>query len=436
MMLGTKKKYIVETSYRIVERCLLMTTDPGDLVLDITCGSGTTAFVAEQWGRRWMTCDTSRVALALAKQRLLTATFPYYKLKDETQGLRGGFVYKEVPHITLKSIANDEPPATETLYDQAEEDKRRVRVCGPFTVEALPSQVPKVASPDEVAAEMEAEASAPRFQDAADHQTHVQLICDELASSGIRGKGGQRLRFAYVQPEEGNPVIHAVAETQPEEEGEAPRTVYVHIGPRDAQLSSGTASAVIRHAKLLSADNALLLFLAYSFDPHAREELQSLSKGLVGFEILLADINADLQTADLKRKEKGSESFWLIGQPDVALRELESGEYQVEVRGYDYFDFKKGKPTSGEARDIAMWMLDEDYDGRSLFPAQVFFPQAGRKDGWSKLAKNLKAELDPEKMEAFHGTVSLPFARPTENQVAVKIIDTRGIEMLRILRIL
>jgi adenine-specific DNA-methyltransferase len=209
--------------------------------------------------------------------------------------------------------------------------------------------------------------------------------------------------------------------------------VYVHVGPRDAQLGMGTASRVIGEMNLTSSDNAILLFLAYSFDPLAREDLQSMGRGLAKFEVLLADINADLQTEDLKRKEKSGESFWLIGQPDVELRKREDGDYEVEVRGYDYFNFQKGKHEFGGAKDIAMWMLDSDYDGRSLFPTQVFFPDAGGKDGWHKLAKNLKAELDPEKLEAFHGTVSLPFPRPQNGLIALKIIDTRGIEMMRIL---
>ena len=137
------KIYVVQTATEVIKRCMLMTTDPGDLVLDITCGSGTTAYVAEQWGRRWITCDTSRVAIALAKQRLLTATYDYYKLARPAEGVGGGFVYKTVPHITLKSIANNEPPATETLYDQPEIDKSKVRITGPFTVEALPAPVVK-----------------------------------------------------------------------------------------------------------------------------------------------------------------------------------------------------------------------------------------------------------------------------------------------------
>lgn len=170
------KKYVVQTSPKVIARCVLMTTDPGDLVLDITCGSGTTAYVAEQWGRRWITCDTSRVAIALAKQRLMTATYDYYKLAHEEQGVSSGFVYKTVPHITLKSIANDEPPAEEVLYDQPEIDKTKIRITGPFTVEALPAPVVKPLD-DEAEGE----------EDLGSKQSEWR---DQLLATGIIGRGG------------------------------------------------------------------------------------------------------------------------------------------------------------------------------------------------------------------------------------------------------
>ena len=192
------KKYVVQTSPKVIGRCMLMTTDPGDLVLDITCGSGTTAYVAEQWGRRWITCDTSRVAITLAKQRLMTATFDYYKLAHEEQGVGSGFVYKTVPHITLKSIANNEPPATETLYDQPEIDKTKIRITGPFTVEALPAPVVKPL--DEIGEEAE---------DLSAKQSDWR---DQLLATGILGRGGSRLEFSRVEPLSGTKFIQAEAE--------------------------------------------------------------------------------------------------------------------------------------------------------------------------------------------------------------------------------
>jgi len=190
------KTYVVQTTERVIERCILMTTDPGDLVMDITCGSGTTSFVSEQWGRRWITCDTSRVALTLAKQRLMTAVFNYYELAHPQEGVGSGFVYKTMPHITLKSVANNEPPATETLYDQPLVDRKRNRVSGPFTVEAVPA--PTVKSVDEIIddAPPEADASIARSGETL-RQSEWR---DELLRAGIRGKAGQHIRFARIEP--------------------------------------------------------------------------------------------------------------------------------------------------------------------------------------------------------------------------------------------
>ncbi len=197
---ATENIYVVQTYTKVIQRCMLMTTDPGDLVLDITCGSGTTAYVAEQWGRRWITCDTSRVAVTLAKQRLMTATFDYYKLAHEEQGVGSGFVYKTVPHITLKSIANNEPPATETLYDQPEIDKSKVRITGPFTVEALPAPVVKPL--DDLGDMSEGDISA--------KQTDWR---DQLLATGILGRGGAKLEFSRVEPLSGTKFLQAEAET-------------------------------------------------------------------------------------------------------------------------------------------------------------------------------------------------------------------------------
>lgn len=196
------KIYVVQTARLPLTRCLLMTTDPGDLVLDITCGSGTTAYVAEQWGRRWITCDTSRVAIELAKERLMTAIFDYYRLAHPEQGVGSGFVYKTVPHITLKSIANNEPPATETLYDQPEIDKSKIRISGPFTVESLPA--PVVRPLDESAFDA----------DAMDMTAKQADWRDELLATGILGKNGARLEFSRVEPLSGTTFFQAEAETK------------------------------------------------------------------------------------------------------------------------------------------------------------------------------------------------------------------------------
>ena len=214
------QQYVVQTATKAVSRCLLMTTDPGDLVLDITCGSGTTAFVAEQWGRRWITCDTSRVALTLAKQRLMTAVFDYYQLAHPDEGVDSGLRYKTVPHVTLKSIANNEPPEPETLYDQPLVDTGKTRVTGPFTVEAVPA--PMVKSPGELSGE---ETAAPMPADESVARSGATVRQDEwrseLLRTGIRGKGGQMIHFSRVEPFSGTRWLHADAETKPNDKGSA-----------------------------------------------------------------------------------------------------------------------------------------------------------------------------------------------------------------------
>jgi adenine-specific DNA-methyltransferase len=422
MMLGTKKNYIVETSFKVIERCVLMTTDPGDLVLDITCGSGTTAYVAEQWGRRWMTCDTSRIALALAKQRLMTANFDYYQLARPREGISSGFIYKTVPHITLKSIANNEPPATETLYDQPLKETNKTRVTGPFTVEAVPA--PYAKSLDA----FDHEAGGADASIARSGETHRQGEWrDELLKTGVRAKDGNIIRFSRVETLPGAKHIQAQAETQEE----SPKKVLLVFGPEHAPLAKRMVESAIDEARFLKPD--ILLFCAFVFEEEAAKDIDETPEALLGFKLLKAQMNADLLTDDLRKKRASNESFWLIGQPDVQVTELPDGKLQVEVLGFDYYNPKTGNVESGGKMNIALWMLDTDYDGRSLFPKQVFFPMAGNGEGWDRLARNLKAEIDEDKIEAFGGTVSLPFAKA--DKIAVKIIDDRGIECLRVIHL-
>lgn len=444
---GRKKKYVVETNTKVIERCILMTTDPGDLVLDPTCGSGTTAHVAEQWGRRWITCDTSRVALALAKQRLMTAVFDYYELAYPKEGVASGFEYKTVPHVTLKSIANN-PEIRErmtreqidaairkyadqkTLYDQPLTDKKRTRVSGPFTVEAVPA--PAVKLLDEVtdaAGAQEADAAIARGG-----ETRRQSDWrDELLRTGIRGKGGQRIAFSRVEALAGTRWLHADAETKED----SPQRVVASFGPDHAPLEQRQVALAIEEAQRLVPKPRMIAFAAFQFDPEASKDIDETN--WPGVTLLKAQMNADLLTEDLKKKCASNESFWLIGQPDVSLEEIRKGEdagkYRVTVNGFDYYNTRTGEIESGGAGKIVMWMLDPDYDGRSLFPRQVFFPMAGEKDGWAKLAKNLKAEIDEGLIEAYRGTVSLPFTAGDHRRAAVKIIDDRGIESLKILEV-
>lgn len=525
---ASDKQYVVETSTKVIERCLLMTTDPGDLVLDPTCGSGTTAYVAEKWGRRWVTCDTSRVAVTLAKQRLMTASYDYFELKYPQEGLSGGFIYKTVPHITLKSIANnpeidqiydqyhpaivealgwlngelqkksapsftvteggrkgekvdftapdrktttlpsgEEAPVNallewevpfdwpeewpeealhafedfhkqrirmqqrmdesianhagqETLYDQPEASKDKLRITGPFTVEAVPFAT--VLGLDEAEQPKEADVAVAR---SGATSRHAQWR-DELIKAGIRGKGGQLLKLMDLETLPDAKYLHAVGTV-----ADTGERVAVSFGPEYAALEQRQVEIAKNEAGDLFPTPKLLVFCAFTFDPEAAKDIDSIR----GIQALRVQMNTDLLTEDLKKNSRSNQSFWLMGQPDVEVHQLEGGKLQVEVHGFDYFDTKTGELKSGGKRDIAVWELDTDYDDRSLYPRQVFFPMAGKKDGWYKLKKDIRAELNESLLDQYHGTKSLPF-EPGDNQcIAVKIVDNRGIESLKVVRL-
>lgn len=413
---GGDKVYVVQTALTVLSRCILMSTDPGDLVLDITCGSGTTAYVAEQWGRRWITCDTSRVAITLAKQRLMTATFDYYKLAHEEQGVGSGFVYKTVPHVTLKSIANNEPPAQEILYDQPEIDKTKMRVTGPFTVEALPAPVVKpldnVLQEDDVSAKQ------------ADWR-------DQLLATGILGRGGARLMFSRVEPLSGTRYLQAEAETKEE----TPRRAVICFAGETKPLDSRMVSLALDEAQVQRPTPELIIFAAFQFDPEAAKDIDTLN--WPGVTLLKAQMNTDLMTEDLKKKRSSDQSFWLVGQPDVELihDKRTKDKYKVRVSGFDYYDVKKGTVESGSTSRIAMWMLDTDYDGMCIEPDMVFFPMGGKKDGWNKLAKTLRTEINMDLIDKYAGSESLWFTAQPNTAIAVKIIDDRGIESLKVIRV-
>lgn len=410
------KKYVVQTAIKVIQRCMLMTTDPGDLVLDITCGSGTTAYVAEQWGRRWITCDTSRVAITLAKQRLMTATFDYYKLAHEEQGVGSGFVYKTVPHVTLKSIANNEPPAQEILYDQPEIDKTKMRVTGPFTVEALPAPVVKPL--DDVLQDDDVSAKQNDWR-------------DQLLATGILGRGGARLMFSRVEPLSGTRYLQAEAETKED----TPRRAVICFAGETKPLDSRMVSLALDEAQVQRPTPQLIIFAAFQFDPEAAKDIDTLN--WPGVTLLKAQMNTDLMTEDLKKKRSSDQSFWLVGQPDVELihDKRTKDKYKVKVNGFDYYDVKKGTVESGSTSRIAMWMLDTDYDGMCIEPDMVFFPMGGKKDGWNKLAKTLKTEINMDLIDKYAGSESLWFTAQPDTAIAVKIIDDRGIESLKVIRI-
>lgn len=412
------KIYAVQTNPIVIQRCMLMVTDPGDLVLDITCGSGTTAYVAEQWGRRWITCDTSRVAIALAKKRLMTATFDYYKLAHPEQGISSGFIYKTVPHITLGSIANNEAAIQEILYDQPEIDKKKVRVTGPFTVEALPAPVVRPIEGEDLLEENDITSKQDDWR-------------EQLRATGIRGRHGDKLVFSRVEPLSGTMYLQAEAETKEE----VPRRAVICFGSETKPMDSRVVDMALDEAGNLRPTPQIIVFAAFQFDPEAAKMIAEIN--WPGVTLLTVQMNTDLMTADLKKKQSSDQSFWLVGQPDVEL--VKDGRskdiYKVIVHGFDYYDVKKGTVESGSTSRIAMWMLDTNYDSMCINPQQVFFPIDGKSGGWNKLAKTLRAEIDQELIEKYAGTESLWFKALPNTRIAVKIIDDRGIESMKVIRI-
>jgi adenine-specific DNA-methyltransferase len=418
---ASDKVYVVQTNTKVVERCVLMTTDPGDLVFDPTCGSGTSAFCAEKWGRRWITCDTSRVAITIAKQRLMTAVFEYYEFSNPNEGVSGGFNYRRVQHVTLRSMANNEPPQHETLYDQPVIDQSRRRVTGPFTLEAVPSQRVRGLE-DTQAGGTEADSSIARSGETLRQNEWV----DELLSAGIRGKNGQILKFVRVELISGTQWLNARAET------DSGKGAVVSFGPEYSPLEQRQVELAIGEAQELVPKPKLVIFASFQFDPEASKDIDELK--WPGVDVLKVQMNTDLLTSDLKKKTASNESFWLVGQPDVEIRRAKTG-YEVVVNGFDYYNTRSGELESGDASKIAVWELDTDYDGRSLYPRQVFFPLSDNEGGWTKLARNLRGLIDENLIESYRGNQSLPFKPGDNGQIAVKIIDDRGIESLKIIRV-
>ncbi len=249
---------------------------------------------------------------------------------------------------------------------------------------------------------------------------------DELLKTGIRGKGGQMMKFASLEPLPGTKHLQALGTL-----ADSGDRVLVSFGPEHAAMEQKQVALALHEAEKVRPAARYIVFCAFTFDPEAAKDIDETN--WAGVNLLKVQMNTDLLTEDLKKARSNNQSFWLMGQPDVELKKLEDGQYQVEVHGFDYFDTVKGELVSGGKGKIAAWLLDTDYDNRSLFPRQVFFPMAGDNDGWNKLRRDIRAELDDSLLSAFHGTVSLPFAAGDNGQVAVKIVDDRGIESLKII---
>ncbi len=328
----------------------------------------------------------------------------------------------------MKAI-NPKASIPETLYDQPRIDSSKLRVTGPFTVEAVPA--PAVSLLHELGGKADGTRSLADSAVARSGETLRQAEWrDELLKTGFRAKAGQKISFSRVEPLPATRWLHADAETVESNQQHAQRVV-VSFGPEHQPLEQRQVALALEEAQQLIPKPKIIVFAAFEFDPEAAKDIDETD--WPGVSLLKAKMNGDLFTEDLRKKRSSNESFWLVGQPDVQLTKSKDDLYVVEVLGFDYYNTRTGTIDSGGAHNIAMWMLDPDYDGRSLFPRQVCFPMAGEKDGWSRLAKNLKAEIDEELIQNYYGTTSLPFKVGDRHRAAVKIVDDRGIESLKLI---
>ena len=454
---GRKKQYVVETSTKVIERCLLMTTDPGDLVFDPTCGSGTTAYVAEQWGRRWITCDTSRVALALARTRLMAAKYPYYLLADSPKGIkkeadltgkvpheyktgsdmRKGFVYKRVPHITLKSIANnpdikegmtrEEIDAviarhadTEIIYDQPYVDNKCVRVCGPFSVESLsPHRVLSTADENQDGTVSEHEGRK--------QQDFSTMILENLKKAGLQNtRKSERLRFNRLDPYAGA-WLNAIGEYT-DAEGQT-RRVAISIGPEHGTVGPHQVKEAAKEA-VQGIGFDMLVVCGFAFDPHVAEEVKRYGK----LTVLPTKMNPDLVMGDELLKKTGTGNLFMVfGEPDVDIKRRKNGQIIVEIKGVDVYDPTTGQIRSASTDDIACWFIDTNYNGESFFVRHAYF--TGAEEPYDKLKRTLRAEIDEAAWSSLYSTVSRPFDKPETGKFAVKVINHYGDEVLKVFEI-
>ncbi|HUN79856.1 MAG TPA: site-specific DNA-methyltransferase [Solirubrobacteraceae bacterium] len=421
------KLYVVQTDTEVIRRCMLMTTDPGDLVLDPTCGSGTTAYVAEQWGRRWITTDTSRVPLALARQRLLTATYPYYELQEPERGPAGGFVYRRrknkkgeelggiVTHMTLKAIANDEPPAEEVLVDRPESDSKITRVSGPFVVEAT--------IPTPLDADGEDEQSSDGAQGADGSFTDRML--EVLRRAPVLHLWGKAITLKNVRPPAKSLTLSAEAALDPDE-----TLVALLFGPENGAISEKLVFEAAREAYARSYEQ--LIVIGFAIEAGARTLLESCDN-LVGIPASYVQATPDVVMGDLLKTMRSSQIFSVAGLPDVGLRKLPPEEkggpprYQAELRGLDVFDPTTMRADHRDGNDVPAWLLDTDYNELCFHVSQAFFP---RTSAWDSLKRALKGEFEDSVWEHLAGTTSAPFLAGETGRIAVKVIDDRGNELL------
>jgi adenine-specific DNA-methyltransferase len=511
---GDPKIYVVQTLARVIQRCILMTTDPGDLVLDPTCGSGTAATVAEQWGRRWITIDTSRVALALARARIMSARYSYYLLADSKDGkkkeaevtrvvpsdapahsdIRQGFVYERIPHIMLSSITNNveidviwdkwqekleplreslnaelkktwrewEIPREadgkwpeqakklhsewwrqrisrqkeidtsiaakadfEYLYDKPYDDKRKVRVAGPFTVESLsPHRVLAVDENDELI-DGTSKSSSKTAND--DEQGFVQMILENLKTAGVQQAHKEdKIGFSSITPWPGYLVCAEGRYVEGAAGSGTEKRAAIFIGPEFGTVSRPDLVAAAREAGDAGFD--VLIACAFNYDAHSAE-FDKLGR----IPVLKARMNADLHMADdLKNTGKGN-LFVIFGEPDIDILPVAGGQIQVKVNGVDVFHPNTGEVRSDGAEGIACWFIDTDYNEESFFVRHAYF--LGANDPYKSLKTTLKAEINEEAWATLNSDTSRPFDKPKSGRIAVKVINHLGDEVMKVFRV-
>ncbi|MGI8753285.1 MAG: site-specific DNA-methyltransferase [Acidimicrobiales bacterium] len=469
------KIYVVQTNVKVIQRCMSMATDPGDLVLDPTCGSGATAYVAEQWGRRWITIDTSRVALALARQRLMGGRFPYYLLADSPDGrakegqltasplppaettndIRHGFVYERVQHITLKSIANNPDIVEgmsraeideairrhaefELLYDKPYEDTRKVRVAGPFTVESL-SPHRSLAFAGSAVDGTGASSSAAAEDAPSGDDTFEETILANLRTAGIQnGRKGERLAFDTVESYAAAH-IQAIGVREYAAEG-TPGRVGITIGPQYGTVGPSFIKDAAREANR-AGELDLLCVLAFAFDPGVLgtdEDYVTSDEGFANVAaerrlgrvpVLLVRMNADLVMGEELKKTGAGNLFTVFGEPDIEIK-AEGDELRMVLRGVDVYDPNTGQIRSNDTDQVALWMIDTAYNEESFFVRHCYF--TGSQDPFARLKRALKADIDEEAWATLYRTESRPFARPESGKVAVKVINDYGDEVMKV----
>jgi adenine-specific DNA-methyltransferase len=426
-------EYVVQTAWKAVERCMLMTTEPGDLVLDPTCGSGTTAFVAEKWGRRWITTDTSRVPLAIARERLLTATYDYFALQEPHRGPAGGFQYARrqnakgdevgglVPRITLKSIANDEPPETFVLHDRPEKDNGVLRVTGPFTVEST-------IAPSEG---LDEDPETPGIQ-ADRHRAFVERMVEVLQRAPVlRLTGNESITLSQIRPPARTLALSA--EALVDLDGGEAKPVAIVFGPEDGPISERLVREAWKEADLKGYSR--LFVIGFGIDPKARQFVEE-AQNLGSVPCVYLQATMDLTMGDLLKNMRSSQVFSICGLPDVEVHPVDErsgrkkgdpARWQVEIKKLNTFDPATMEAVHYDPKNIPAWFLDTDYNGMVFRVRQAFFPGTG---SWDKLKKELRAYFEDSVWDHLAGTVSEPFEVGDHRQVAVKVIDPRGNELI------